>query len=563
MKVIYTVIFAGFLLLSCASAALSKNKNDSLLNELSHAIEHSEIYVRKKHEQIADLQKELKKGEGRSLTHQFSIYDKLYKEYRSYKYDSAFEYVLKLKEAARRLDDPDRVSYANLQLSFILLSSGMYKEAFDILEGIETNGLSSDLKISYYDLMSRAYYDLANYNMDTYYAKQYLERGSVYSDSAIALSDKASQQFLYLRGMKNLKEENFEESIKDFLLILEKFKPTSHNYAIVASTLAGAYSESGESVKAMDLMAKAAIADVRSSTKEAIALINLAGLLYESGDVERAYGFINKALEDADFYGARQRKVQASAILPIIEGAQMARVERQRSRLFVYAIVVSGLSLLVIAFTFVIFRQLKQLRSAKSAVTEANLNLQEANTKLNETIEVLNLTNNKLHVTNEMLQETNEKLLEANKIKEEYIGYSFNMYNEYIEKIDKIIKEIKRARNIRELNPTIEAINVERERESLYLNFDKVFLKLFPDFVTVFNSFFKEEDRIIPREDGSLEIELRIFALIRIGINDHEQIANMLEYSIRTIYNYKTKVKNKSMLSNEEFERKIMEIKAF
>src|SRR5690606_34481749 len=132
--------------------------------------------------------------------------------------------------------------------------------------------------------------------------------------------------------------------------------------------------------------------------------------------------------------------------------------------------------------------------------------LQDANAKLNDTNEVLKVTNHKLHETNDMLQQTNEKLLEANKIKEEYIGYSFNMYNEYIEKIDKIKKEMKRARSIKELNPTIESIDVERERESLYLNFDKVFLKLFPDFVSVFNSFFKEEDKIVPREDGSLEI---------------------------------------------------------
>lgn len=563
MKAKYILCVLGLLRLFYAPPAHSLNQTDSLLNELSQTIEHSEVYLKKKYDKISNLQVELNATPSHALEKRLDVYDKLYKEYRSYKYDSAFAYVLKLQETARNLDDSVRISYADLQLSFILLSSGMYKEAFETLQSINIAGLPNELKVDYYDLMSRAYYDLANYNLDTYYAKQYLEKGSIYADSAIALSDKSSQQFFYLRGMKNLKEENFEKAKSDFLLILEKFKPTSHNYAIVASTLAGVYTESGEPEKATDLIIKAAIADIKSSTTEALALINLAGILYASGDVERAYGFINKALEDADFYGARQRKIQASAILPIIEGAQMARVERQRSHLFVYSIVVSGLSLLVIAFTFIIFRQLKQLRSAKRAVTEANLNLQEANAKLNETNEVLNVTNHKLHETNEMLQETNEKLLEANKIKEEYIGYSFNMYNEYIEKLDKIKKEIKRVRNIKELTPTIESINVEKERESLYLNFDKVFLKLFPDFVSVFNSFFKEEDRIIPRENGSLEIELRIFALIRIGINDHELIANMLEYSIRTIYNYKTKVKNKSMLSNEEFERKIMEIKAF
>jgi hypothetical protein len=299
-------------------------------------------------------------------------------------------------------------------------------------------------------------------------------------------------------------------------------------------------------------MAKAAMADMKASVKEGVALMTLAEFLYHQGDEKRAYLYIKQALEDADFYDAKQRKIQVASILPVIEGERLATVENQRQKLLIYAVSVSVLSLLVVVFVFIIFRQLRQLREAKKIVTESYNSLQVANDKLTQ--------------MNDVLQSMNEELLEANKIKEEYIGHSFNMYSEYIDKIEKLKRSVDKklmARKYEDLSHVLESVNLKKERESLYLSFDKVFLKLFPDFVSEFNTFFKEEDQYHLKDDQSLNIELRIFALIRIGIHDHEQIARILEYSVRTIYNYKTKVKNRSLLSNEEFEERVMNIKAF
>jgi hypothetical protein len=552
INIYFRGILCALLFLLWIPAAYSFAPADSLLRELSQTIENRELYINEKQDRIAFLRNRLADEENSSLSEKFDIYDAVYNEYRSFKYDSAFAYALKLQETARKLEDPAKINYSKLQMGFTLLSSGMFKEAFDSLKTVEVKELPKNLRVDYYELMARAFYDLAGYNVDAYYANRYVETGNLYADSAISLSDEDTQQFHYLKGMKSLKERDFKEAKKKFQLILDEFRPTEHKYAIVASTLAGVYIESGEPDKAINLMIKAAIADVKSSTTEALALINLANLLYTNGKEELAYAYIKQALNDAEFYGAKQRKIQASAILPIIEGERLARVESERSRLLVYAIAVSLLSLLVIAFAFIIFKQLKQLRQAKRTVTEANVSLQEANEKLQE--------------TNSRLQLTNDKLLEANRIKEEYIGYSFNMYTEYIEKIEKIKKDVNRklrANKFREVCQVMDSINLKKEREVLYLNFDKIFLRLFPNFVSAFNSFFKEEDRICPNDNGPLNIELRIFALIRIGIHDHEQIASILEYSVRTIYNYKTKVKNRSILSNEEFEGKVMVIKAF
>lgn len=534
-----------------AFAAYASPETDSLLHELSQAIANREIYIKQKQDRI-DRLKQILQESGLSLSGKFNLYNKLHHEYRTFQYDSAFTYAIKLQETARQINEPTIQTYAKLRLSHTLLASGMYKETLDSLRTIQAEGLPDSIKTDFFALKARAYYDLSGYTQDAYYTPRYIKTGEDYVDSALTILQPGNLQFYALRAMKREIAFEDEKARADFYMILENFNPGLNQYAMAANSLGNIYYKRGDVDRGINMMARAAIADVKASVKEGVALMTLAEFLYHQGDEGRAYHYIKQALEDADFYGAKQRKIQVAAILPVIEGERLATVESQRSRLLVYAIAVSILSLLVVIFIFIIFRQLKQLRQAKRVVTEAYNSLQEANEKLKE--------------TNVVLQETNRKLLEAHKIKEEYIGYSFNMYTEYLEKIDNIKKGIHRklmSRKYDEIGHVLDSINLKKERENLYQGFDKIFLRLFPNFIPSFNSYFKEEDRFLLKEDQLLNIELRIFALIRMGIHDHEQIAKMLEYSVRTIYNYKTKVKNRSLLSNEEFEQRIMEIKAF
>jgi tetratricopeptide (TPR) repeat protein len=406
------------------------------------------------------------------------------------------------------------------------------------LHSVKPRPMPDSIKTDYYALMARAYYDLSGYTQDTYYSSRYIKAGERYVDSALALLNENAMRFYVLRGMKREVNREAEKARADFQTILDKFNPSFNQYAMAANSLGSIYYKRGEIDKAIAMMARAAMADIKGSVKEGVALMNLADFLYHNGEEARAYDYIKQALEDADFYGAKQRKIQVGAILPVIEGERLATVDQQRSRLFIYSLVVTLLSGLVVIFAVIIFRQLKQLRTAKRTVTEAF---------------------NKL-------QETNDKLIEANKIKEEYIGYSFNNYSDYLEKVDKFKKSIDKklmARQYDDINYVMKTINLKKEREALYQNFDKIFIRLFPNFVPEFNTFFKEEDKIMLKDQDSLTIELRIFALIRLGIHDHEQIARLLDYSVNTIYTYKTRVKNRSAIPNEEFESKIMAIKAF
>lgn len=530
--------------------ASSFSQTDSLLHALSQAIENKEIYVQEKQERIERLKTVLRDGSP-TLLQQFNIYKKLHQEYRAFQFDSAFTYAVKLQQTARQMNDPVKRNYAKLKLSHTLLSSGMYKEALDSLSTVNPQPLPDSIRADYYGLLARAYYDLSGYTQNTYYSPLYTEIGETYVDSALALLEQNTLQFHALRAMKREIAMEPEKAKADFQKILDELNPSLNQYAMAANSLGNIYYKKGNVDKALEMLTRAAIADIKASVTEGVALMTLAEYLYHQGDESRSYTYIKQALEDADFYGAKQRKIQVAAILPVIEGERLATVESQRSRLLIYAVAVSILSLLVVVFVFIIYKQLKQLKQAKRTVTEANFRLQEVN--------------NKLVQMNEKLQKMNEELLEANIIKEEYIGYSFNMYTEYLDKIEKLKRSVDRklsGRKFDEIGHVMDSINLRKEREALYLSFDRVFLKLFPNFVCEFNSFFKEEDQFVLK-DNQLNIELRIFALIRIGINDHEQIARILEYSVRTIYNYKTKVKNKSLLSNEDFERRVMEIRAF
>jgi hypothetical protein len=160
--------------------------------------------------------------------------------------------------------------------------------------------------------------------------------------------------------------------------------------------------------------------------------------------------------------------------------------------------------------------------------------------------------------------EINNRLREADKIKEEYIGYYFTINSDFLDKIESVKKVIDQkitARKFDDLRVLVDGLDLKREREELYKGFDTTFIKLFPDFVNTFNSFFSEENKMVLKDNQVLNTELRIFALIRLGINDTEKIAKILGYSVNTIYAYKTKVKGKSLLPNEEFEARIKQIK--
>jgi hypothetical protein len=529
MRSVFTILFAV-----SAQLSFSNNTNDSLIQQLNIEIENRPRYVAEKQERLNALKEVARFAKGRA---KFERYVAVYNEYKTFIYDSAFAYARHLQQIARDLNDPLLINRARIQMSFVLVSSGLFNEALDTLQSIRSKSLPDSLKVRYYDLMSRTYYDLADFSRDFFYGRQYGERAAAFIDSALVLLNENDKEYYLMNGLTELHLRNMPGARLAYENLISRFPLSDPEFAVAASTLSFIYFYSNDKEKSKEMLIRAAIADIRSCTKETLATMKLAEMLFQEGEVELAYQYIKIALEDAEYYGARQRKVQVAAIYPVIEGKQLSMVESKRKMLLVYSSLITLLAVSVIGFSLVIYKQNKKLQKARRIISKVN----------------------------ESLSNTNHQLQDANKIKEEYIWYYFNTTAEYITKLDSLKKTLElklMTKKLEDIRFAVDNINIKRERDELYNNFDRTFLKLFPSFVAVFNALFKEEDRIVLKDGQLLNTELRIFALIRMGIHDHERIAKILDYSVTTIYTYKTRLRNKSIVSSEEFDKQIMSIRA-
>jgi len=526
------------LLLSIVFFPRAHAVTDSLLRELTRAIDKAPDYDAEKNQRIRQLQAQLFADPAKKPADQFLLYEKLYDEYRIFHYDSAFQYAAKLQATAYGLGNAELITTARLQLCFILLSSGLFRETYDSLRSVNIDGEPDSLKAQYYTLMARYYYDLANYDSDgSHHSTGYDDKGTLYMDSALKYYSPARFEFAYYSGLRSFKKSDPDSAAFFFERLLRSGYLTDHQLALTASTLCGVYLQKGKTEQAIDLMIKAAIADIRSSTKETYAIFTLADLLYKEGDVRHASICIETAIANAEFYGARQRKVQLSSILSLIEGQRISGVEAQRKLLIQYALVVTVLVIALAALIIIIRKQVKKLQKAKQMITEAHA----------------------------VQSRINDKLEEANKIKEEYIGYFFSLDSEFFVKLEKLKRTLDQKLNDRKFEDIkfiVNNIHLKKEKEELLKSFDTVFLRIFPHFVDKFNSLFPAEDQVTLKENELLNIDLRIFALIRMGISDNEKIAQILEYSVNTIYAYKTRIRNKSLVPNDEFDARIMAIRS-
>ena len=194
---------------------------------------------------------------------------------------------------------------------------------------------------------------------------------------------------------------------------------------------------------------------------------------------------------------------------------------------------------------------------ARNTLKEANESLEQLNRKLSE-------SNRKLDATNHKLSDTNHKLNESNRVKEAYIGRFIGMCSLYIDKMDDLRRQINRMMLNRQYEKVMQITKSadikNKEIDELYVNFDAVFITLFPNFVNDFNALLKPKDRIHLSNPNKLTTPIRVFALIRLGIDDSTKIAEFLDYSVNTIYNYRAKIKNSAIGDRNMFEKQIKEL---
>ena len=547
MKLYSTFILLVLLALPLCGVA---GRADGLLDELNQALAHKERYFKQRLDRIALLTSEFNNHRPADET-KFRLGLRIYQEYRSFKYDSAFAYAQRVRQLADQLHSPQKQEIAKLNLAFIDLSSGMFKETFETLASIRPARLDSADKVDFYFTKARSFSDLADYNAGNYYRPGYIAQAVACTDTALRYCRPASYAYWSIQGFRALKRNDVRASRAIYARLLRLPTLTPHQLAITASTAAWVAELSGEPERGFELLTQAAIADVKTATTETVALFKLSDLCYRRGDLKNAYTFINQAQADATYYDSRLRQVQMGSIFSLIESQRINLIEQQRRRLTIYAVATTALVLFVIGFAVVIFRQLRKLQAADALISTINQELQHNNQHLSQ--------------LNQELSSLNQRLNEANHIKDEYIGYYFSVSSEYIDKIERFKNLMDKTLTTKQYASTqriVDSLNIKKERNELFKGFDSVFLKLFPNFVAAFNDLLRPEERIELPEDQLLNTELRIFALIRLGIDDSERISKILGYTISTIYTYKTRVKKKSCYPSEEFEGRVRAIQA-
>jgi hypothetical protein len=540
--------FLLFVIISILSFPLfAQNNSDALLLEIDKTIESNSYFTQKKEREITQLKTLLKHTT--ASTQQYEITQKLYIDYQSYQSDSALVYARKNFQIAKNLNELGKLNQAKLNLVAIMGTLGMYKEGIDVLNAINIAS-TPNLKGSFYGMTRVIYGQMADNASSQQEKEKYLLLSKQYRDSCVVFYPTNSVQYIIAKADWYLDHKNHIETLDLLLPYFPKIHQNDPNRAIISYIISQAYKQKKNRDEEKKWLSISAISDLQLAKKEYISLRSLAFLLYEDGDIDRAYTYIKRSLDDAVLCNARLRTYEISKMLPIISESYQRQNETNRFQLVLFLISAGILVLILLALLFLLFRQMKKLSTAKNDLSFANDKLSELNIELNTFNEKLNISNN--------------TLTEANFLKEIYIARYMDQCSEYLGKLDEYQRKLNVLATTGKINDLVSTVKskeyIENELKEFYANFDKTFLQLFPNFIPNFNSLLIPEEAIQLKGDEQLNTELRIFALIRLGIKDSAKIAVFLRYSVSTIYNYRSQLKNKSAGPRDEFEDKVMQI---
>ncbi|MDR1718645.1 MAG: DUF6377 domain-containing protein [Dysgonamonadaceae bacterium] len=530
------IALSALILLSCSCYA--DNKQDDILKRLDQTITQHQVFQYQKEQQIEALKLQLNEHP-LSLEKRYNINKSICNAYYYFQCDSAIRYTEENLEIALRSGKKTLIDETNMQLAGFFSTIGMYKEANELLSAINPDSLDQWHKIFFYNKQKELYKNLSYNN---FYEKYYRELSDRYRDSLLLVIHPSEFQYRIVYAEKLTDAERLSDA-KSILLELLDTSVINHELAQVAYSIARVYSKEGNTEMKNRYYALSAIADIENSVMENVSLQLLALSLYESGDVRRAYRYIDYSLKDAIFCNAYIRTVAISKIYPIIEASFNEGINKQKTQLTFFLIITGLLSFFLILAVVYLYVQIKKVIRTRKEISLVNSQLQELNLQL---------------------QTSNNNLLEANLLKEAYIGRFLDVCSNYIDKLDDFRRTLnKKASDHKfdELSKILKSKDIiEKEIAVLYHNFDTTFLHLFPSFIDDFNALLLPKERFVLKSDELMNVEMRIFALIRLGITDSSKIASFLRYSNQTIYNYRSRIKTKALVPREEFEKMIMKI---
>lgn len=504
---------------------------------------------------IAQLKKKL--SNAANFEEEFWINKMLYDESFVFNADSAMKYVDRNIQIATELKKKDWQDEWLINRSFMFAATGLLKEAGEVLEKVDSTSLSDGLKLSYYYQRSYLYSHLGQYMGDQKQVnnKYYNEFENANKHMLALVRPKDP---LYWWCVASCNELSPEDSL---FSTLENVVLSSHHNtrldAMNAYGLSNMYKRIGDKEKTMIYLIYSAMADLRVCNRDIASLQELSSLLYDAGDIDRAYAYMNYCLKAALLYPNRVRIINISTELDKIYANYQQRDIRWRNSLQNYLYVVTFFSIILVLALIGLYRQTKKLRKSRTELDSANHSLNQHVVELSQMHKQLVLANQELQNLNELLRSANQKLQESNDVKEEYIGYVFSICSNYISKLDEYRKNINRKLKTGQFEEARQLTDnsslTQNELKDFYANFDAIFLRVYPDFVADLNSLLRPEEQILLKDASELNTEVRIYALVRLGINDSVKIADFLHCSPQTVYNHRLRMRNKAIIPKDKF----------
>lgn len=551
---IVCLLFPAYVCADTSKHALEENRK--LLHSLDSLLEQQDLFVRVKEERIKQLKMQYSRV--KDVKELYAMNRMVYLEYRVYDADSALHYINKNIQLAQQTNNRTWEVVSLLEQSFVLTSSGLLTEALKSVSDIQPEELPQNLRSEYFGRLCTLYSRLRDYSSEnSQLSEHYNNLQKAFRDSVYLTATPDELRYWNCRAWLYLGTPEIEPVKQAFEENKQTLSNDSRKYSIATYNLSAIYRSENNESKYLENLILSAMADIRSVNGDIGSLQEIAEYLFKHGEIDRAYNYILYCSQKAMLFHNRVRIVKMSHLQNQIYKAYQEQSRTQQKRLQASLIAVSFLFLVLIGALLFIRKQMRRLK-------EANLKLDSTNQKLSVNMDALSTAHQRLEEVNmqlkdlnTQLQEVNDQLRESNYVKEEYIGYVFNICSTYISKLEEFRKNINRKLKVGQIEDvkamTDSSATASNELKEFYQNFDTIFLHLYPDFVGDFNALLLPEERIELKEGELLNTELRIHALIRLGITDSVKIADFLHCSAQTVYNNRLRTRNKSIIPKEDF----------
>lgn len=466
-----------------------------------------------------------------------SLYDKIYREYSTYRFDSAMHFVDKSLSLASEIKNQYYKTLNKIHKSILLSTSGHFSESIANLNEIKRSNINSTLILEYYLAYEWAYRVWSEYSSDKVFSPKYHKKEMSYQDSILMVIPKDSKEYYFWKGENLYRKKEYYKAREAYFNALKGTRINTRLYARSMFGLAMINARLGKWDLYEEYMTEAAISDQINPLKENLALQELALFIYENNnkDVGKANKYLDYSIDDAIFYNNRLRLLEISKKVPDIVYSYQEKYLSNNQKLRLSIIIIGVLFVGVLFMIVFIYRQMKHLDKQKKQLANINERLYTLNTELKET----------------------------NNTREKYVSLFISLCAAYIEKLSAYQNLVRRKIKTNQANDLLKIANAaklnENDSKEFFYNFDSAFLNLYPNFISEFNNLLKNGDEIKLKPGEILNSELRIYALIRLGITDSGEIANLLFYSTQTIYNYRSSVRAKSK-NRETFEKDVQQL---